>query len=157
MAAGGHISGGGYGLLSRLHGVTSDWLTAVDILTVDAHGKVVARRVDQKHDPELFRACRGAGGGGFGVITNYFFEELPKVPQEVITANISFSWPDMTEEKFEAILKTYGNYWETRGKDPGHMGDVYHFRSHASKFGSPGYFDPVLQSRRDVQRPEGAE
>src|SRR6201999_3865750 len=24
----------------------------------------------------------------------------------------------MTEEKFEAILRTYGNYWETRGKDP---------------------------------------
>jgi len=118
VGAGGHISGGGYGLLSRLHGLTSDWLTAVDILTVDAHGKVVARRVDQKHEPELFRACRGAGGGSFGVITNYFFEELPKVPQEVITANISFSWADMTEEKFEAILKTYGNYWETRGKDP---------------------------------------
>jgi FAD/FMN-containing dehydrogenase len=118
VAAGGHISGGGYGLLSRLYGLTSDWLTAVDILTVDAHGKVVARRVDQKHDPELFRACRGAGGGAFGVITNYFFEELPKVPQEVITANISFSWPDMTEKKFEAILTTYGNYWETRGKDP---------------------------------------
>lgn len=118
VAAGGHISGGGYGLLSRLHGLTSDWLTAVDILTVDSHGKVVARRVDEKHDPELFRACRGAGGGSFGIITNYFFEELPRAPQEVITANISFSWADMTEERFETILKTYGNYWETRGKDP---------------------------------------
>lgn len=118
VAAGGHISGGGYGLLSRLHGLTSDWLTAVDILTVDSHGKVVVRRVDHNHDPDLFRACCGAGGGGFGIITNYFFDELPKVPQEVLTANISFSWADMTDDKFEAILKTYGNYWETRGKDP---------------------------------------
>src|SRR5215469_2284450 len=117
VAAGGHISGGGYGLLSRRYGITVDWVTAVDILTVDSHGKVDARRVDQKHDQELFRACRGGGGGNFGIITNYFFEELPTVPQEVITANISFSWPDMTEEKFEAILRTYGNYWETRGKD----------------------------------------
>jgi FAD/FMN-containing dehydrogenase len=118
VAAGGHISGGGYGLLSRLHGLTSDWLTAVDIVTVDAHGKVVPRRVDRKYDPELFRACCGAGGGNFGIITNFFFDELPKAPQEVITANISFSWADMTEERFETVLKTYGNYWETRGKDP---------------------------------------
>jgi FAD/FMN-containing dehydrogenase len=117
VGAGGHICGGGYGLLSRLHGVTSDWLTAVDILTVDAGGKVAARRIDEKHDPDLFRACRGGGGGSFGIITNYFFEELPQAPQEVITANISFSWPEMTEERFETILKTYGNYWETRGKD----------------------------------------
>lgn len=118
VAAGGHISGGGYGLLSRLHGLTCDWVSAVDILTVDTSGKVVPRRVDHKHDPELFRACRGAGGGGFGIITNFLFDELPTVPLEVITANISFSWFDMTEERFEAILKTYGNYWETRGKDP---------------------------------------
>jgi hypothetical protein len=118
VCAGGHISGGGYGLLSRLQGLTSDWLSAADILTVDAGGKVVARRVDHKHDPELFRACRGAGGGNFGVITNYFFDELPSAPQEVITANITFSWSDMSEERFEAILKTYGDYWETRGKDP---------------------------------------
>lgn len=118
VGAGGHISGGGYGLLSRLHGLTCDWLSAVDILTVDAGGKVVPRRVDAKHDPELFRACRGAGGGNFGIITNYLFEELPPAPQEVITANISFSWAEMNEEKFDTILKTYGHYWETRGKDP---------------------------------------
>src|ERR1700750_1882348 len=37
VGAGGHISGGGYGLLSRLHGLTVDWLSAVDILTVDAN------------------------------------------------------------------------------------------------------------------------
>ncbi|WP_213803770.1 FAD-binding protein [Granulicella sp. dw_53] len=117
VAAGGHISGGGYGLLSRLQGLTCDWLSAVDVLTVDAKGKVVERRVDRKHDPDLLRACRGAGGGNFGIITNYFFDELPPAPQEVITASIIFSWLDMTEERFESILKTYGNYWETRGKD----------------------------------------
>ena len=117
VGAGGHISGGGYGLLSRLHGVTSDWVTALDILTVNAAGKVVSLRVDRKHDPELFRACRGAGGGNFGIITNYFFEELPPAPQEVVTANVTFSWADMTEQRFEAILTTYGNYWATRGKD----------------------------------------
>jgi len=118
VGAGGHISGGGYGLLSRLHGLTSDWVSAVDILTVDASGKVVPRRVDHTHDSDLLRACCGAGGGNFGVITNYFFDELPQVPQEVMSAYVMFAWADMTEERFEAILTTYGNYLETRGKDP---------------------------------------
>src|SRR5580765_5203697 len=36
VGAGGHITGGGYGLLSRMHGLTVDHLTAVDIVTWDA-------------------------------------------------------------------------------------------------------------------------
>jgi FAD/FMN-containing dehydrogenase len=118
VAAGGHISGGGYGLLSRLHGVTVDWLSAVDILTVDGRGRVVARRIDRAHDPDLFRACRGGGGGNFGVITSYTFDKLPAAPREVMVANISFPWVDMTPEKFTKILTAFGEYWETRGKNP---------------------------------------
>lgn len=118
VGAGGHISGGGYGLLSRLHGLTVDWVSAVDILTVDASGKVVPRRVDKQHDPDLFRACRGAGGGNFGIITAFLFDKLPPAPQEVVHAGLSFDWTTMTEDRFVTILTTYGNYWETRGKDP---------------------------------------
>src|SRR5580698_9868494 len=118
VGAGGHISGGGYGVLSRLHGLTTDWVSAVDILTVDANGKVVQRRVDKQHDPDLFRACRGAGGGNFGVITAFLFDKLPQAPQEVVHTGVSFDWTTMTEDRFIAILTTYGNYWETRGKDP---------------------------------------
>ncbi len=134
VGAGGHISGGGYGLLSRLHGLTVDWVSAVDILTVDANGKVVQRRVDKQHDPDLFRACRGAGGGNFGIITAFLFDKLPPAPHEVVHAGLSFDWATMTEERFTAILQTYGNYWETRGKDPDTYGlfailDVAHSSS----------------------------
>ena len=118
VGAGGHISGGGYGLLSRLHGLTCDWLTAVDILTVDAKGKVVPRTVDARHDPDLFRACRGAGGGNFGVITSYVFDKLPPAPVEVMQAHMQFLWADTPVERFVQIVKTFGEYWETRGQDP---------------------------------------
>src|SRR5579859_1007615 len=118
VCAGGHISGGGYGLLSRLHGLTCDWLTAVDILTVDARGKVVPRTVDATHDADLFRACRGAGGGNFGVITSYIFDKLPPAPAEVMQAHVRFQWSDTPVERFVQIMKTYGEYWETRGQDP---------------------------------------
>lgn len=118
VGAGGHVSGGGYGLLSRLHGLTCDWLSAADVLTVDAQSKVIARRVDRKTDPDLFRACRGAGGGSFGVITGFLFDKLPPAPTEVARAALSFDWASMNEARFVAILTTYGNYWATRGKEP---------------------------------------
>ena len=118
VGAGGHISGGGYGLLSRLHGLTCDWLTAVDILTVDHSGKVVARTVDAHQDSDLFRALRGAGGGSYGIITGYHFDKLPPAPHQVIEANLRFTWAEMTEERFVRYLCTFGQYWETRGQDP---------------------------------------
>jgi hypothetical protein len=117
VGAGGHIAGGGYGLLSRLHGLTVDWLSAVDIVTIDAGGKAVLRRVDKTQDPDLFRACRGAGGGNFGVITGYLFDTLPKPPQEIVSGGVSFDWATTTEQRFVEILLTYGDYWATRGKD----------------------------------------
>ncbi len=118
VGAGGHISGGGYGLLARLHGLTVDWVSAVDILTVNANGKVIPRRVDAKHDPDLFRALRGAGGGNYGVITGFHCDKLPAAPTEVITVSLNFEWANMTEERFVRFLTTYGEYWATRGTQP---------------------------------------
>jgi FAD/FMN-containing dehydrogenase len=118
VGAGGHICGGGYGLLSRLQGLTVDWLTAVDIVTVDRRGKVVPLTVDAHRHPDLFRACRGGGGGNFGMLTDYIFEKLPSAPREVAIATVAFDWATMTERKFAALLSIYGDYWETRGTLP---------------------------------------
>jgi hypothetical protein len=117
VGAGGHISGGGYGLLSRQHGLTADWITALDVLTVDPHGKVTKRRVDASNDPDLFRACRGAGGGNFGIITNFYFDKLPAAPIEVAQGTLDFPWTSLTQERFDQLLNLYGSYWDTRGRD----------------------------------------
>jgi len=118
VGSGGHISGGGYGLLSRLYGLTCDWITGVDILTVDANGKVIERQTDKLHNPDLFRACRGAGGGNFGVITNFYFDKLPPAPREVAETSMSIPWSSLDEAKFTKFLTIYGDYWEGRAKDP---------------------------------------
>ena len=118
VGAGGHIAGGGYGLLSRLNGLTVDWLSAVEILTVDAQGKVTERCVDKSTDADLFRACRGSGGGNFGVMTGFLFDKLPAAPREVVDTWLSFDWATMTEDRFVEILCTFGQYWATRGKHP---------------------------------------
>jgi len=118
VGAGGHISGGGYGLLARQHGLTVDWITALDILTVNPNGKVIARRVDASKDADLFRACRGAGGGNFGIITNFYFDKLPSAPIQVAQGTLEFPWASLTHERFDKLLSLYGNYWNTRGRDP---------------------------------------
>jgi FAD/FMN-containing dehydrogenase len=138
VGVGGHISGGGYGLLSRLHGLTVDWLSAVDIVTIDEKGKARLRRVDATASADLFRACRGAGGGNFGVVTNFLFDRLPRPPKEVAMGGISFSWAEMTESRFVDIVMKFGEYWQTRGRDEDTWGlfsilDLAH--SSAGRFG----------------------
>ena len=118
VGAGGHITGGGYGVLSRLHGLTTDWLSAVEILTVDSHGQVEMRRVDQDHEPDLFRACSGGGGGNFGVVTGFLFDRLPVAPFEVVNAHLSWDWATMTEDNFAKIVMTFGDYCAKRGTEP---------------------------------------
>jgi hypothetical protein len=117
VGAGGHISGGGYGLLARQHGLTVDWVSAVDVLTVDGHGKVVARKVDRAHDPDLLRALRGTGGGNFGIVTDFYFEKLPQAPHEVGEASLHFPWATITPDRLFQLLSIYGNYWSARGRD----------------------------------------
>ena len=65
----GYSLGGGVGYLGRKHGIATNAVTAIEIVTPDAR----LRRVDADHDPELFWALRG-GGGNFGVVTAMEFE-----------------------------------------------------------------------------------
>lgn len=68
VGLGGHICGGGYGLLSRKYGLVCDWLSGVDILVPDSQGKGleprhVSRDSTQQDELDLFAACCGAGVG----------------------------------------------------------------------------------------------
>jgi FAD/FMN-containing dehydrogenase len=65
VGLGGLALGGGMGLAGRAFGLTCDNIQAVEIVTAD--GKL--RHVDAKTDPGLFWACRGGGGGNFGIVT----------------------------------------------------------------------------------------
>ena len=118
MGIGGHWSGGGYGHLVRLLGVALDWVTAVDIVTIDTKGKAQVRHVDKTHDADLLRAVRGSGGGNYGIVTAFYCDHLPPAPKEILTGRISFDWGNMTPERLHRILYLYSNYWNTRGHDP---------------------------------------
>jgi FAD/FMN-containing dehydrogenase len=66
--------GGGIGLLGRRHGLTCDRLVAAQVVLPDR--TVVECDVD--HEPDLFWALRGAGGGQFGVVTSLRFDTVPE-------------------------------------------------------------------------------
>ncbi|WPM85273.1 FAD-binding protein [Apirhabdus apintestini] len=77
VCAGGHVAGGGYGLLSRLHGLTVDYLAGVEMVIPDTQNGGFKRRTftpDADAD-RLDWACRGGGSGHFGIITKYYFEK----------------------------------------------------------------------------------
>ncbi|NJM29432.1 MAG: FAD-binding oxidoreductase [Rhizobiales bacterium] len=65
----GHALGGGQGLLGRRFGLACDNLLSIKI--VDANG--VIKVADAVNNSDLFWACKGGGGGSFGVATGFKF------------------------------------------------------------------------------------
>lgn len=70
--------GGGFGWLSRKHGLTVDNLLSADVVTAEA--KLV--RASATDHPDLFWAIRG-GGGNFGVVTSFEFTLHPVGPEVI--------------------------------------------------------------------------
>ncbi|WTW98902.1 FAD-binding protein [Streptomycetaceae bacterium NBC_01309] len=120
VGAGGHICGGGYGIMSRRDGLTVDYLVQVDVVTVkDGQVKVTAAH---RSDPagsdtaHLFWSHTGGGGGNFGVVLRYYFaEQLPVPPPQMWLSSIAWPWADLINhrEDFDRLLANFGNFFAT--------------------------------------------
>jgi FAD/FMN-containing dehydrogenase len=114
VGVGGHIVGGGYGLLSRQFGLVVDYLSGVDVVCVDRHGQarlVRARKGDPKTEWLLW-AHTGGGGGNFGIVTAYYFTGLPNPPEQVRVAITTWQWAQLSRETFATLLRNFGNFMQ---------------------------------------------
>jgi hypothetical protein len=65
----GYVLGGGIGWLARRDGFASSHVRSFEVVTADGNQQIV----DAKHEPELFWALRG-GGGGQAIVTTFELE-----------------------------------------------------------------------------------
>lgn len=69
VAPPGFMLGGGYSFVSRSYGMSIDNLIRLKIITPDGQLRQIGINSTSKDDIDLFWACRGGGGGNFGIVT----------------------------------------------------------------------------------------
>ena len=97
----GYSLGGGIGWLARKHGLQTNSVTAIELVTGD--GELV--RADAENNADLFWALRG-GGGNFGVVTAIEFRLYPV--EEVYAGWLIFPW-----ERSAEVLRTWNELLPT--------------------------------------------
>lgn len=92
----GFLLGGGIGFNMRLLGMASDRLVSTDLVTAD--GTIL--RASAAENQDLFWACRGGGGGNFGISTSFRVETVPASPRIVFAVR----WANPTARLLAAII-----------------------------------------------------
>lgn len=91
----GLVLGGGLGFNTRRHGLTCDQLLETQLVTAD--GELLT--CNETENADLFWACRGAGGGNFGIHTSFTFRTFPV---DRVTL-FSLEWQSRPEEVLAAL------------------------------------------------------
>lgn len=96
VGVGGLVLGGGIGFNMRLHGLLIDQLEETEVMTAD--GKT--HRCNQRENADLFWACKGGGGGNFGINTSFTFQTFAV---GMITV-FNIVWKEKIDELLPAAL-----------------------------------------------------
>ncbi|MGB3468516.1 MAG: FAD-binding protein [Cyclobacteriaceae bacterium] len=91
---GGLTQGGGWGMYSRIYGLTCDNILAAEVVMADG----VVLYTSAKSHPKLFSAIRGGGGGNFGVVTKFLFKLQDLRP---VYYRFSYCWQ---QNKMEEVM-----------------------------------------------------
>jgi len=78
--------GGGVGVVDRAYGLTCDALSSIEVVTADSRLVTASATVN----PDLYWACRGGGGGNFGIATSLDFDTFATSP--LTLAFLAWPW-----------------------------------------------------------------
>ncbi len=90
--------GGGVGVFGRKYGLTCDNVASLQLVTADARILTAAPGTND----DVYWACRGGGGGNFGVVTSFTFDVRPIPAISLFT--LEWLWP--------AAAQVLGNWLE---------------------------------------------
>lgn len=94
--------GGGIGMLTRNFGLTCDNLLEIEMVRACGHKGAGMMKANENLNRDLFWACRGGGGGNFGIVTSFTFKVHPISTVSIFS--ISWEWEDF-EATFDAWQK----------------------------------------------------
>ncbi len=98
----GHLLGGGYGYLARPYGLACDSLLSATLVNPD--GQQV--RADAHQNTDLYWACRGGGGGSFGIATGFTLR-LKKVAKVIVFRVV---WLGLSTKAAKSVMKAWQSW-----------------------------------------------
>jgi FAD/FMN-containing dehydrogenase len=99
VGIGGLALGGGVGFASRAFGTTSDNILSLGVVTADGR----YRTASAKENPDLFWACRGGGGGNFGIATQFVLRVHP-------VAGVSYFFADWDWTQAPEVVQAWQRF-----------------------------------------------
>jgi hypothetical protein len=99
--------GGGYSFVSRSYGMSIDNLLSLKIITPDGELRHIGVHSTAADDIDLFWACRGGGGGNFGIVTEMEMKVRKPYSDKMLVGQIRFPL-----EQTEEVLGYYNDWVE---------------------------------------------
>lgn len=107
VAPPGFMLGGGYSFVSRSYGMSIDNLISLKIVTPDGELRHIGEHSTSSDDIDLFWACRGGGGGNFGIVTEMEIRVREPKTKQMLVGQIRYHL-----DQAEDVLGYYNEWVE---------------------------------------------
>ncbi|HWP96967.1 MAG TPA: FAD-binding oxidoreductase [Syntrophomonadaceae bacterium] len=142
----GYTLGGGWGYTCRYFGLGCDNL--VELEMVDYTGRVLT--ANKYHNADLFWACRGAGGGNFGVVVSMNFSLPPKVERVTF---IEISYPHASSSSQVEFLNVWQNWLPDADERIGINARLFNSKEDGIGIFARGIFFGSPENAREILQP----
>ncbi|WP_326975182.1 FAD-binding oxidoreductase [Caproicibacter sp. BJN0012] len=146
VGVGGYALGGGWGLSCRFLGLGCDSLEEIEL--VNFKGDII--KANRTCNEDLFWACRGAGGGNFGVVVSMTFRLPPKTGNVTL---IEIDYLHVTSGEQEEFLGIWQEWLKSADPRITLIARVYHSVNDGLAMLARGIFYGGPDEARQMMKP----